>query len=368
MSSEVPDLSLFEHTNIALMTALTAFWFSCIGASLGSFLNVVVYRLPRRISLVSKGSACPNCQQPIEMRDNIPILGWAKLRGRCRNCQWPIPIRYPLVELAVAAQFVVLFFVELISGGANLPGRETEFYAGVLWTVWYLKYPDLMQIYLFHCLLLYLSIAFFLIAADRRLPPLGLVVFSVLAGFVWLAIEPRLLPVLGLPRWDGAEAWSYRLLALRCGLMGMIVGAGTGMIMGLAHADNEDTSVQSALCVIFAICGLYLGPSATLSVAAINLILYFAGQSIAYFAGALKHLTLVPCTVLALHIQILFWRQLSAIPYWPSHSQTWSHHLQVLAVVVAIVVAIRDRNPQQPSTQPRCPDPGQDARAEAQNP
>jgi Bacterial Peptidase A24 N-terminal domain len=75
ISGEVPDLSSLEQTNIALMTVMTAFWFSCVGACLGSFLNVVVYRLPRGITLVRKKSSCPSCNQPIEMRDNIPIFG-----------------------------------------------------------------------------------------------------------------------------------------------------------------------------------------------------------------------------------------------------------------------------------------------------
>jgi leader peptidase (prepilin peptidase)/N-methyltransferase len=73
-----------------------------VGAVVGSFLNVVIYRVPRRRSLVSPGSACPACGSPIHWYDNIPLLSWLVLRGRCRHCDTRISIRYPMVELAAA--------------------------------------------------------------------------------------------------------------------------------------------------------------------------------------------------------------------------------------------------------------------------
>ena len=76
----------------------TAFTFAA-GACVGSFLNVVIARLPRGESLVRPGSKCPRCQAPIAWFDNIPVLGWLWLRGRCRRCGQPISVRYPMVEL-----------------------------------------------------------------------------------------------------------------------------------------------------------------------------------------------------------------------------------------------------------------------------
>jgi len=75
------------------------------GLVVGSFLNVVVYRVPNGLSVVSPPSACPNCENPIRPRDNIPILGWVLLRGSCRDCGEPISIRYPIVEAATAVLF-----------------------------------------------------------------------------------------------------------------------------------------------------------------------------------------------------------------------------------------------------------------------
>jgi leader peptidase (prepilin peptidase) / N-methyltransferase len=73
-----------------------------MGAMFGSFLNVVAFRLPRRESIVKPRSRCTSCQAPIKPYDNIPILSWLMLRGRCRNCSAQISPRYPLVEAGTA--------------------------------------------------------------------------------------------------------------------------------------------------------------------------------------------------------------------------------------------------------------------------
>jgi leader peptidase (prepilin peptidase) / N-methyltransferase len=72
------------------------------GALIGSFLNVVAYRLPRGESLLRPGSRCPGCGTPIKPYDNVPVLGWLLLRGRCRACGEPVSARYPLVEAITA--------------------------------------------------------------------------------------------------------------------------------------------------------------------------------------------------------------------------------------------------------------------------
>ena len=104
----------------------------CFGACLGSFVNVLAYRLPRDESVVSPGSRCPHCGAPIAFYDNIPILGWLWLRGRCRCCRRRISPRYPLVEAAAA----------LLSLGLWLRWRVSP-----LWTAWaVLAAMDLMVI------------------------------------------------------------------------------------------------------------------------------------------------------------------------------------------------------------------------------
>jgi leader peptidase (prepilin peptidase)/N-methyltransferase len=79
-----------------------------LGLAVGSFLNVVIYRLPRQQSLVRPQSACPACDRPVRNRHNIPVFGWLVLRGRCADCGTRISARYPLVELGTGIIFVAM--------------------------------------------------------------------------------------------------------------------------------------------------------------------------------------------------------------------------------------------------------------------
>jgi len=89
---------------IGIVLALAA----VLGLSIGSFLNVVIYRVPAGKSIVAPPSACPNCDHQIGARDNIPLVSWLVLRGKCRNCATPISVRYPLVEAGTALFFVLV--------------------------------------------------------------------------------------------------------------------------------------------------------------------------------------------------------------------------------------------------------------------
>lgn len=89
------------------MTALLLAIAGLLGLAVGSFLNVVVWRVPRDESVVRPPSACPSCGHPIRARDNVPVLSWLLLRARCRDCGEPISARYPAVEAATAVLFVL---------------------------------------------------------------------------------------------------------------------------------------------------------------------------------------------------------------------------------------------------------------------
>ena len=78
-----------------------------LGLVIGSFLNVVIWRVPRGESVVRPPSHCPACDNPVRPRDNVPVVSWLLLRGRCRDCAAPISPRYPLVEAATGALFLV---------------------------------------------------------------------------------------------------------------------------------------------------------------------------------------------------------------------------------------------------------------------
>lgn len=100
------------------MTPLAVVAGALLGLAIGSFLNVVVWRVPRGESVVHPPSACPRCGHAVRPRDNVPVLSWLLLRGRCRDCGEPIARRYPLVEAGTA----VLFAAVAVWSG---PGWET---------------------------------------------------------------------------------------------------------------------------------------------------------------------------------------------------------------------------------------------------
>jgi leader peptidase (prepilin peptidase)/N-methyltransferase len=79
------------------------------GLVIGSFLNVCILRIPEDISIVAPGSRCPQCQTPIKWYDNVPVLGWIWLRGKCRTCGLAISVMYPLVELTTGLLFVACY-------------------------------------------------------------------------------------------------------------------------------------------------------------------------------------------------------------------------------------------------------------------
>jgi len=79
-----------------------------LGLLIGSFLNVVVHRVPAGVSIARPASACPSCSSPIRRRDNVPVVSWLALRGRCRDCSAAISARYPIVELATGVFFLVV--------------------------------------------------------------------------------------------------------------------------------------------------------------------------------------------------------------------------------------------------------------------
>ncbi len=103
-----------------------ALFSAIIGLIVGSFINVVAYRVPLGKSVVHPSSSCPECETPIHWHDNVPILGWLRLRGRCRTCSQAISPRYPIVEASTGAAFGLIGW--WLGPNALLPGYL--FFAG----------------------------------------------------------------------------------------------------------------------------------------------------------------------------------------------------------------------------------------------
>ena len=142
-----------------------------LGLFIGSFLNVVIYRVPVGLSIVSPPSACPRCGARIRTYDNIPVVSWLMLRGKCRSCQTPISTRYPMVELATGLAFAgVALWVRI--GGVST-GSGTIIAAGVLELIAFLY-------------LAAVSIALSLIDLDVRRLPNSIVLPSYVVGIALL--------------------------------------------------------------------------------------------------------------------------------------------------------------------------------------
>lgn len=158
--------------------ALAASWLvafaAVFGLVIGSFLNVVVYRVPHGISLL-RDSQCPNCEAPVRPWQNVPVVSWIALRGRCASCGTRISVRYPLVEIATAIAFVSVTWWTLGGGATHAVGGA--------WTV--------AVATIGYAYLAAISIALFLIDIDTRRLPNAIVLPSYLVGtavFLTLAV------------------------------------------------------------------------------------------------------------------------------------------------------------------------------------
>lgn len=159
-----------------LMSTLVLIWLAIVGACIGSFLNVVIYRLPAGKSIVAPPSSCPRCSHRIRWFHNLPVVGWLMLRGRCYDCKAPISVRYPLVELLIGVAFFILAMAIFNQG----EGAPQSLYDAKPWA----SFVGLVG--LFCCL-----VAALLIRYDRHPIPRGIwlatVVFAaVLVAAFWL--------------------------------------------------------------------------------------------------------------------------------------------------------------------------------------
>ncbi len=209
------------------------------GLAFGSFLNVCIYRLPRGLSVVRPRSACPGCGQPIRAADNIPVLSWLLLRGRCRHCQARISPRYVLVELLTASLFLFCF----LTFGPSLAA---------------LKYS------VFGFLLLGLIFT----DAETLLLPDKLTLPGMAVGFVFSLLVPvddlasLLLP--GLVRLPVAPEAAARLYSLADALLGAAVGA--SFIYGAGYLYQRVRGVEGmgfGDVKLMGLIGAFLGPRLT---------------------------------------------------------------------------------------------------------
>lgn len=327
-------MSFIEEAGFCCGEAMVTACFFALGANIGSFLNVVVWRMPLGISIVHGDSRCPVCSTKIASRDNVPIFGWLGLGGQCRACGTEISARYPIVEAITGAVFLLFYFVELISGGANLPVRGINNYRGVLWIIMYPKW-DIIGLCLYHCYLFCVLLVLALMALDRKRIPRRLLIFA----FTVAIGLPLVFPALALVP-------ASRLLTAGWMSSAMFVGVGTvvGVLIGtVLHwawrrcLQNEPSELM-AIAPAFGLIGAVVGWQAVLSIAT-------------FLCGLMLLRTLLIDRVdrllwhlfAAVLIHHLLWRVMSLWSgyLWPHASSTATSLFLPLLIVALCVVVIR---------------------------
>jgi len=331
----LPDLDEAERVRMWAIELFTIAWIFFFGGTIGSFINVVAYRMPQGMSVVWRPSHCPRCSAKIRARDNLPVFGWLLLRGRCRDCGLPVSIRYPLVELLMATVFLLLLKAELLSGGANLPLRAASYHVGAMWVIWSPQW-ELISLYLYHCLCFSFLLPLGLMHWDRNRPPLR---FHVTAFLAMLALPPAAAallpqslrsgprdlhpvpwagPKVGLPElsvpWPESVAW---LAALEPAAIGMIAGLLLGwMLVELAGMEPQFLRIADVLA--FGLVGGFFGWQAGLSIAALAGAIHVLIALLARPIAVLRRFPLAGSLFAATVLHVCLWRWLSATQFWPA--------------------------------------------------
>jgi leader peptidase (prepilin peptidase)/N-methyltransferase len=299
-------------------------WMFVIGSVIGSFLNVVIYRLPRGMSLLHPGSSCPQCGHLIRWFDNVPILGWLWLRGRCRDCQAKISVRYPLVEAATAVIFVALAYTDVVTpySVALRKGQETAEAAPLEpraaqaeQVAASVPADQFFATYAYHLALLCTLLAAALIDFDQQKLPRRLVTWPSGLGMLWAMYWPA---VQALPLASSAdpEGWSARLIALATSIVGMLAAVvlRLGIFRFMRAARPRELGLWNATLALYAV-GAFLGFPAVIIIggATLTWALMTQGPSRKTKLALLKPTALVFVLALAWclaehHLQIRFTR------------------------------------------------------------
>lgn len=207
-----------------------------LGAIIGSFLNVCIYRLPKRESIVTTPSHCPHCGEPIHFYDNIPLISYLVLRGKCRHCKEHIPLRYPVVEGLFGLLTLALFF----KYGPTLPFLLFLAFTAALIVITFIDLdhqiiPDSISI---PGIFAGIGASFFIPLLSWHESVIGIVIgggflFLVALGYKWITGregmgggDVKLLAMLGA--WLGWKAIPFILLS--SSLIGVVIGGGIGLL------------------------------------------------------------------------------------------------------------------------------------------
>ncbi|MCA9101418.1 MAG: prepilin peptidase [Planctomycetales bacterium] len=320
-------LSPSERAQMVAAGWITGAYLFATGTTIGSFLNVVVYRLPRGQDLRRPKSRCPRCQTQLRWYDNLPVIGWLLVGGRCRYCQASISPRYPLVEAACGAWFLLLGHLELLSGGGCLPLRAVPRMTGALWIVWSPQW-ELIGIYVYHLVLTCWLLVLASWVWDRQRLPARAVVWLLAMGMLPAVVWPNLRPVGAWGTTLTAETVNYTAVALRTsnwtsgiidGLVGLAIGAciGSALAAEVGRPSHGGVTPFGAwhVTVMLAAVGLFLGWQAAV---AVTLPTAIVAASVIVVSGGCRQTALAAMAystfvaTLAFTVSWRFWTQMLA--------------------------------------------------------
>jgi prepilin signal peptidase PulO-like enzyme (type II secretory pathway) len=251
-------------------------WLTVLGGCIGSFLNVVIYRLPRGESLTHPGSHCPKCGRAIRWYHNVPVVAWIVLRGRCHDCRAPISIRYPVVEGTIAAMFFVLALTGPLSESALAAAQSAEG-----------ESPRISGFWLAFALEAVLLCALFALAIiDRDLGvqdegrfPLPLVGGAILLAVVVPILVPATLVYVHAAGVGPQPSWRN---AVEHAGVGLVVACGCGCLMLAAgQSDGRGGLASVRWAALPAVVGPYLGAWPTVAIVATAILVFGAPQLVA---------------------------------------------------------------------------------------
>jgi prepilin signal peptidase PulO-like enzyme (type II secretory pathway) len=328
---------LVDPTLTTLGRLLQAFGVVILGGSIGSFLNVVVYRLPRGMGLLRPASRCPHCEYPILARDNIPVIGWLVLRGRCRRCQIRISARYPIVEAAVAGLVFMLALLELHYRGVNLPqsgGPSVRAFAHVA--------PIHVWICGYHAFLLCAILAAALMDLDGYAPPFRFVVVALFVVLATPALRPEIRPVAAISTAATGEVLPVPIAVAFDGALGLLGGYGLGCVLSAVRADSVRAAhTDPTIVFVMSMIGSGLGWQAAAAVAAVVALLA-AGVCLVNLVR--RNAMASPTSLLASAVAIghvLTWRWLLALAWWPGRASGLPTIVVIFGLVAIIGVVVR---------------------------
>ena len=222
------SMGLLAATQTWLMRLFVVGWVFFLGSCFASFLNVVAWRVPRGRG-INGSSHCPHCDVRLAMRDNVPVLGWLRNRGRCRTCKTPITVRYLIVEIALGLVTLGLVSLEVCWGGINLPiGIGHDFRFALLDNLVVDPKFDLIGIVGFHLVLVFGLFTAAVIRSERLAVPVAIVGVTALVGVVYAAIWPRAIVM------DYAGGTSELLRFAPKWWLTLVVGTVAGCLSGFA--------------------------------------------------------------------------------------------------------------------------------------